>query len=104
MTTAPATPSGKYAGFGTCPDCGEYNGYLNIGRVHWFYCDEHRTKWIGGSNLFDSWKQQSKDEQRSEYEARSFGSYTYVADTSHEASEYRQHYLDRDADVRTRVR
>jgi hypothetical protein len=41
--------------FGACPECGDTNGYLNVGRSHWFVCDIHRTRWCAGSNLFSSW-------------------------------------------------
>ena len=44
--------------FGSCPECGQASVYVNIGRVHWFYCDEHRVKWCVGANLFSSWRYQ----------------------------------------------
>jgi hypothetical protein len=43
--------------FGGCPDCGypgTNDGFLNIGRDHWYVCHLHRTKWRVGSNLFDA--------------------------------------------------
>ncbi len=42
--------------FGWCPECGRRDGYRNIGRAHWFFCDAHRTRWCVGSNLFSSWR------------------------------------------------
>jgi len=43
--------------FGVCPECGTCDGYRNIGRNHWFFCAEHKTKWCAGSNLLSSWQQ-----------------------------------------------
>lgn len=45
--------------WGGCPLCGKHDGYLNIGRSHWFVCHEHRTKWCGGENLFSTWRRES---------------------------------------------
>ncbi len=50
--------------FGGCPECGETNGYLNVGRSHWFVCDAHRTKWFIGENLFSSWRDESEADWR----------------------------------------
>src|SRR5262249_49511508 len=47
---------------GGCPQCGGNDGYLNIGRDHWFVCHTHRTKWCRGSNLFSSWRGQNPKE------------------------------------------
>jgi hypothetical protein len=41
--------------FGECPECKRTDGFLNIGRVHWFVCNEHKTKWCVGENLFSNW-------------------------------------------------
>ena len=35
--------------FGGCPTCHKTDGFLNIGRDHWFVCHHHRTKWCVGS-------------------------------------------------------
>ena len=35
---------------------------MNTGREHWAYCDEHKTKWIVGSNLFSSWREQTEED------------------------------------------
>ena len=47
--------------FGGCPQCGKCAGTLNIGRVHWCACDEHRTKWCIGENLFSAWRNESEE-------------------------------------------
>jgi hypothetical protein len=50
--------------FGLCPICHKADGYANAGKSHTFYCKEHKTCWDGGSNLLDSWRDQSLAEQR----------------------------------------
>lgn len=61
--------------FGGCPECGHHDGYINIGRSHWFFCAEDRVKWLGGTNVFSSWQHETEDEQRAAYEELDFGSY-----------------------------
>ena len=59
--------------FGGCPHCGKNDGYVNIGREHWFVCNRHKTKWRIGSNLFSGWK--DEDEAvwtRNEYRLRNY--------------------------------
>jgi hypothetical protein len=46
--------------FGFCPECGKTDGYVNIGRNHWFVCDAHKTRWRAGWNLFSSWREESE--------------------------------------------
>jgi hypothetical protein len=46
--------------FGGCPECGGTNGCRSIGPVHWYYCDDHKTKWCVGENLFSTWKHLSE--------------------------------------------
>jgi hypothetical protein len=48
--------------FGVCPECRETDGYLNIGRNHWFVCHKHKKKWCIGFNLFSSWQEESKED------------------------------------------
>lgn len=40
--------------FGGCPVCGGSDGFLNVGRTHWFVCHKHSTKWCIGSHWFRS--------------------------------------------------
>lgn len=47
--------------FGDCPECGRNDGYLNVGQAHWFLCDEHKTKWCIGSNLFSTWQGETEE-------------------------------------------
>lgn len=47
--------------FGRCPTCGRNDGYLNLGREHWFKCDEHGLKWWGGENLFSTWRDETSE-------------------------------------------
>ena len=53
-------PFRQIDGFGGCPRCRQNDGYLNIGRDHWFRCDRHRVKWLEGSNLFSSWRDENE--------------------------------------------
>ncbi len=46
--------------FGGCPHCGGNDGYMNVGSEHWFRCDEHRTNWKAGSNLFSGWRNEDE--------------------------------------------
>ncbi len=64
--------------FGLCPICLEMSGFINIGSEHWFYCREHGTKWYFGSNVFSSWKDETKKEQKGIFKELNFGSYTEV--------------------------
>ncbi len=47
--------------FGGCPHCGQNNGFINVGRDHWFLCDRHKTKWWYGSNIFSCWRQEDEE-------------------------------------------
>ena len=54
--------------FGGCPHCGHGHSYLNVGRDHWSYCAEHKTKWCIGSNLFSGWQEETEEDwKRNEY-------------------------------------
>ena len=64
--------------FGLCPHCHQTDGYYNAGRNHWFFCREHKTKWWAGSNLFSSWRDETEEEQRKQYDVNAFGSYERV--------------------------
>ncbi|MEQ8427442.1 MAG: hypothetical protein RLT87_13205 [Gammaproteobacteria bacterium] len=53
-------PGVKYSSHcGACPECGKTDGYYNVGKEHWFICRDHKTKWLGGYNLFDNWMDQT---------------------------------------------
>ena len=66
-TTTPVTPHGgfddrdAFEHFGWCPECGKTDGFLNLERVHYFYCDAHRTRWRVGSNLFSCWRDEEEE-------------------------------------------
>ena len=61
-------PVEEPAPFGACPECGKSDGYRNIYRLHFFYCDEHRLSWCVGSNLMSSWREESEEDWRSAWE------------------------------------
>jgi hypothetical protein len=64
--------------FGGCPRCGKNDGYLNVGRWHWFYCAEHKTKWCAGSNLFSSWQNEAEEDQERVYNKVGLGEFAEV--------------------------
>lgn len=47
--------------FGGCPVCGGNDGFLNVGRAHWFMCNKHKTKWCVGDNWFRCWRLETED-------------------------------------------
>lgn len=47
--------------FGCCPICGSNDGFVNIGREHWFRCHTHKVKWSAGDNLFSGWQHETPD-------------------------------------------
>ena len=63
--------------WGGCPLCGKNDGYLNLGRSHWFVCHEHRTKWCRGENLFSTWREESPADWDENW--RRIGDYCEVA-------------------------
>jgi hypothetical protein len=56
------------AQFGVCPECGGGDGYRNIYRLHFFYCDEHRLTWCPGSNLTSTWRDEKPKDWRAAWE------------------------------------
>jgi len=44
---------------GVCPNCGKSDGFVNLGKEHWFICRDHKTKWFAGVNLFEGWENQT---------------------------------------------
>ena len=45
--------------FGSCPLCGNSDGYVNLGKEHWFICRDHKFKWFAGVNMFEGWENQT---------------------------------------------
>jgi hypothetical protein len=50
--------------FGVCPVCGVGDLFLNLGRDHWFYCEEHEVTWFVGANLFGAWRHEDEETWR----------------------------------------
>ncbi|MBL1143210.1 MAG: hypothetical protein HND53_14430 [Proteobacteria bacterium] len=44
---------------GVCPSCGKTDGFVNLGKEHWFICRDHKSKWFVGVNLFEGWENQT---------------------------------------------
>lgn len=57
----PEKPRHAESDYGGCPHCGRNDGFLNVGREHWFRCDQHKTKWYFGSNLLSGWREESEE-------------------------------------------
>lgn len=49
---------------GDCPKCGRNDGYLNVGRAHWFICRRHRLKWYVGYDLFPTWQRETEEDSK----------------------------------------
>lgn len=49
--------------FGLCPTCHRTDGYLNVGRDHWFICVEHQVTWRAGANIFSDWRGETQAQQ-----------------------------------------
>lgn len=64
--------------FGVCPICHRTDGYMNVGNEHWFVCNEHKTKWVIGANLFSSCMDETPEQQRAEQEKIGFAGYEKV--------------------------
>ncbi len=47
--------------FGVCPKCLSNDGYLNVGKTHWFVCHKHKARWCYGANIFSSWRHESEE-------------------------------------------
>lgn len=52
----PSDPKHSDSYWGVCPHCRRNDGYLNLGRNHWFVCHRHRVRWLIGENLFSTWR------------------------------------------------
>lgn len=78
-TTVPQEKKNSDNGyFGLCPICKKTDGYINIGRGHWYFCKEHRVRWCVGANLFSTWRDETEEEQRAIYDELDFSSFTEV--------------------------
>lgn len=47
---------------GRCPKCLREVSYVNVGRVHWGFCERHKLRWIIGVNLFSSWHDETEND------------------------------------------
>jgi hypothetical protein len=64
--------------WGVCPVCHKTDGFANAGRTHIFFCREHRTRWVIGSNLFSCWRDETEEEQRALYDRLELGEFEEV--------------------------
>jgi hypothetical protein len=71
--------SAHYSGEAGCPECGGGDGrVINVGPAQVAFCSKHRVKWVIGSNLFSSWRNQTEDEQRRIYDELGLGDFEHV--------------------------
>jgi hypothetical protein len=68
--------------FGVCPVCGRAEGPINIGRSHWLYCKRHKVKWCLGFDIFSSWKDETDEHQRANWDAIGLDSFQRVQPAS----------------------
>jgi hypothetical protein len=61
--------------FGVCR-CGNEGAYFNVNRTHWFYCNDCKTRWLVGSNLFSSWREETEKDWEKNVEE--YGSYKEI--------------------------
>jgi hypothetical protein len=47
-----------------CAGCAGRHGYVNRGRIHWFFCRVHRTRWCIGCNLIQGWEEEARSTQQ----------------------------------------
>jgi hypothetical protein len=66
------------AQWGGCPECGDNDGYVDIGKSHWFLCRAHKAMWFAGANLFSSWHGETEAEQRARYDELGLDDYRDV--------------------------
>jgi hypothetical protein len=78
--------------FGVCPNCGRTDGYINVGRGHWFFCKEHKVTWLAGTNLFSAWRDETEDHQRKIFDELDFGSFETVEPVYAAVGEERAEY------------
>ena len=68
--------------FGVCPVCGVGDLCLNVGRVHFFCCEEHEVTWCVGANLFSSWRHEDEETWRKNEERLKGYRVVYYGDAS----------------------
>jgi hypothetical protein len=54
------------------------DGHINVGREHWFFCKQHRVKWLFGAKLFSTWKTETEAEQRRSYDELGFDKFETI--------------------------
>ena len=64
MTTETAFDRMAPSVFGNCPECGAYDGYLNVGKLQYAICISCRTAWCMGSNPDGSWLDETERDFR----------------------------------------
>lgn len=68
--------------FGVCPVCQQTDGYINVGKEHWFICKAHKKKWLFGINILSSWKQETPERQAAQQAALKLDEFEIVEPAS----------------------
>jgi hypothetical protein len=45
--------------FGGCPECGKSDGYVNVHRIQYGFCEKHECYWMIGANYFSCWRDET---------------------------------------------
>jgi hypothetical protein len=68
--------------FGACPECHKTDGYVDVVHdwcaSHYFLCEEHKTRWFIGQNLFSSWMDEDPLQRQRHLDKMDFDSYREV--------------------------
>ena len=68
MVAAERIPDDEIDFWGGCPKCGRNDGHLNVGRDHYFFCQQHQVFWWLGSNFFTTWEWETQDDWQQNHE------------------------------------
>jgi hypothetical protein len=63
---------------GVCPDCGAAEGPFTMGQSRWFYCGEHKVKWLGGYDRPIAEHDRDMDAERRQYDVIGLGQFRYL--------------------------
>ena len=53
---------------GVCTCGNDRQKFYNIGKTHWIACEKCKTRWTYGGNLFSSWRHESENDWRENWD------------------------------------
>jgi hypothetical protein len=59
-----------------CPHCGKREGPIWIRQSFWFYCADHKVKWLAGYDLSRS--DDLEDDEKRRFNEVGIGDFTYI--------------------------